>query len=148
MPNSGNNYCDCLNFSIWKQVLCVSFPSFIKHTLIHMYTLSSLWGNDSSVTHNMILIHISLVHYLNLSSTLYTAPARIASFSQTLRRADKSNVILPCISVGRPIPTITWRRATEIIRGESGSSHELSQKGTLSIHRECTFCKIVSECTV
>ncbi|XP_069687424.1 cell adhesion molecule Dscam1 isoform X3 [Periplaneta americana] len=62
------------------------------------------------------------------------APARIASFSQILRRADKSNILLPCVSVGLPIPTITWRRGTEIIRGDSGSNHELSQQGSLSIH--------------
>ncbi|XP_021937228.1 Down syndrome cell adhesion molecule-like protein Dscam2 isoform X2 [Zootermopsis nevadensis] len=62
------------------------------------------------------------------------APARIASFSQTLRHADKSNVILPCVCVGLPIPTITWRRSTEIIRGEPSSNHELSPQGTLNIH--------------
>lgn len=74
-----------------------------------------------------------------MSSQFYSAPARIASFSQTLRYADKSSIVLQCVCVGLPIPTITWRRATEIIRGEPGSSYELSQQGTLSIHRKCTF---------
>jgi len=73
-----------------------------------------------------------------MSPPFYSAPARIASFSQTLRYADKSSVVLQCVCVGLPIPTITWRRATEIIRGEPDSNHELSQQGTLSIHRKCT----------
>ncbi|KAJ9577944.1 hypothetical protein L9F63_025194, partial [Diploptera punctata] len=63
------------------------------------------------------------------------APARIASFSQILRQAVKSSVLLPCVSVGLPIPTITWRRIMDIIRGEAGSIYEISQQGTLSIHR-------------
>lgn len=73
-----------------------------------------------------------------MSSPFSSAPARIASFSQTLRYADKSSVVLQCVSVGLPAPNITWRRATEIIRGEPGSSRELLQQGTLSIHRKCT----------
>ncbi|KAJ9576974.1 hypothetical protein L9F63_006411 [Diploptera punctata] len=56
------------------------------------------------------------------------APARIASFSQILRQAVKSSVLLPCVSVGLPIPTITWRRIMDIIRGEAGSIYESHNK--------------------
>ncbi|CAH0562134.1 unnamed protein product [Brassicogethes aeneus] len=36
------------------------------------------------------------------------APSRIASFSQTLHKPDKSKLIMPCFAVGNPTPRTRW----------------------------------------
>lgn len=41
-------------------------------------------------------------------ATVIKAPSRIASFSQQISRAVKSNVLLPCVAVGNPTPRTRW----------------------------------------
>lgn len=64
--------------------------------------------------------------------TYSSAPARISSFSQTLRQALKTNVILRCIAVGNPTPTIKWLYNKEPVRTDSDSTFSV-QLGSLHI---------------
>ncbi|XP_068085516.1 cell adhesion molecule Dscam2 [Anabrus simplex] len=63
------------------------------------------------------------------------APARIASFSQVLRRPVKSSVLLPCMAVGNPTPTTWWLHRREVLRIEPGSGYHIQDHGALHITR-------------
>lgn len=60
------------------------------------------------------------------------APSKIASFSQTLHKPDKSKVLLPCIAVGNPTPRTRW-----IHRGSPitfSPFYDVTNDGHLKIH--------------
>ncbi|XP_063973280.1 cell adhesion molecule Dscam1 isoform X2 [Diachasmimorpha longicaudata] len=60
------------------------------------------------------------------------APARVASFSQILRRAVKSSVSLSCLVVGNPTPRPVWtHRNTQV---STGRLYEITSEGHLNIH--------------
>ncbi|XP_034948275.1 Down syndrome cell adhesion molecule-like protein Dscam2 isoform X1 [Chelonus insularis] len=60
------------------------------------------------------------------------APARVASFSQLLRRAVKSSVTLSCLVVGNPTPRPVWtHKNTQIF---TGRLYEITAEGHLNIH--------------
>ncbi|XP_046991962.1 Down syndrome cell adhesion molecule-like protein Dscam2 [Schistocerca americana] len=60
------------------------------------------------------------------------APARIASFSQVLRRALKTSVTMSCLAVGNPTPSVRWLHKKRTLK--SDSSFKISQ-GLLHITR-------------
>ncbi|XP_024944983.1 Down syndrome cell adhesion molecule-like protein Dscam2 isoform X2 [Cephus cinctus] len=65
-------------------------------------------------------------------STNTRAPARVASFSQLLRRAVKSSVTLSCLVVGNPTPRPTWTfRNNQVV---TGRHYEITSDGHLNIH--------------
>ncbi|TGZ53114.1 Uncharacterized protein DBV15_05473 [Temnothorax longispinosus] len=59
------------------------------------------------------------------------APARVASFSQILRRAVKSSVTLSCLVVGNPTPRPIWTYRNNQIT--TGRHYELTPDGHLNI---------------
>ncbi|EFN83957.1 Down syndrome cell adhesion molecule, partial [Harpegnathos saltator] len=59
------------------------------------------------------------------------APARVASFSQVLRRAVKSSVILSCLVVGNPTPRPIWTYRNGQI--STGRHYEITHDGHLNI---------------
>ncbi|XP_043274690.1 Down syndrome cell adhesion molecule-like protein Dscam2 isoform X2 [Venturia canescens] len=60
------------------------------------------------------------------------APARVASFSQLLRRAVKSSVTLSCLVVGNPTPQPIWTHRNSQI--STGRHYEITDDGHLNIH--------------
>ncbi|XP_066587504.1 cell adhesion molecule Dscam1 isoform X2 [Prorops nasuta] len=59
------------------------------------------------------------------------APARVASFSQLLRRAEKTSITLSCLVVGNPTPQLIWTyQSTQI---STGRHYELTADGHLNI---------------
>ncbi|XP_044017269.1 Down syndrome cell adhesion molecule-like protein Dscam2 [Aphidius gifuensis] len=60
------------------------------------------------------------------------APARIASFSQFLRRAVKSSVTLSCLVVGNPTPRPIWTYRS--VQLSTGRQYEITAEGHLNIH--------------
>jgi Down syndrome cell adhesion protein len=60
------------------------------------------------------------------------APSRIASFSQHIRRAVKSKVLLPCLAVGNPTPRTRWIHRERPIT--FSSFYEITSDGHLNIH--------------
>ncbi|CAL1548258.1 unnamed protein product, partial [Lymnaea stagnalis] len=78
------------------------------------------------------------------ASTLVVAPARIASFSDILTVSWHEDVILPCLTVGKPRPTIQWRLRNQPITNserisvtEDGSLHITSVTGTDAANYTC-----------
>ncbi|XP_046477031.1 cell adhesion molecule Dscam1 isoform X1 [Neodiprion pinetum] len=59
-------------------------------------------------------------------------PARVASFSQIMRKAVKSSVTLPCLVVGNPTPRPKWTYKNSEI--STGRHYELTSEGHLNIH--------------
>lgn len=60
------------------------------------------------------------------------APARVASFSQLLRRAVKSSVSLSCLVVGNPTPKPIWNYKNNQVT--TGRQYEITAEGNLNIH--------------
>ncbi|XP_044594739.1 Down syndrome cell adhesion molecule-like protein Dscam2 [Cotesia glomerata] len=60
------------------------------------------------------------------------APARVASFSQLLRRAVKSSVSLSCLVVGNPTPKPIWNYKNNQVT--TGRQYEITAEGYLNIH--------------
>ncbi|XP_033228370.1 Down syndrome cell adhesion molecule-like protein Dscam2 [Belonocnema kinseyi] len=60
------------------------------------------------------------------------APARVASFSQVLRRPVKSSVVLSCLVVGNPTPRPNWTYKKNPV--SSGRHHEITTDGHLNLH--------------
>ncbi|XP_071054820.1 cell adhesion molecule Dscam2 [Onthophagus taurus] len=60
------------------------------------------------------------------------APSRIASFSQTLQKAVKTKVLLPCHAVGNPTPRTRWIHRDRPIT--FSPYYEVTSDGHLSIH--------------
>lgn len=75
---------------------------------------------------NLWIIFINLIKFL-----LYKAPARVASFSQLLRRAIKSSITLSCLVVGNPTPRPIWTYRNSQI--STGRHYELTADGHLNI---------------
>ncbi|CAG5122899.1 unnamed protein product, partial [Candidula unifasciata] len=78
------------------------------------------------------------------SSTLLVAPARIASFSDILTVLWHEDVTLPCITVGKPKPTVQWRVRNQPISNserfqvnEDGSLHISSVTGPDAANYTC-----------
>ncbi|XP_059143240.1 cell adhesion molecule DSCAM-like [Physella acuta] len=78
------------------------------------------------------------------SSTLVVAPARIASFSEVMTVSWHEDVILPCVTVGKPKPTVQWRvrnfpitNSDRIWVTEDGSLHISSVTGTDAANYTC-----------
>ncbi|XP_076279934.1 Down syndrome cell adhesion molecule 3 isoform X5 [Lasioglossum baleicum] len=59
------------------------------------------------------------------------APARVASFSQILRRAIKSSITLSCLVVGNPTPRPMWKFRNGPV--STGRHYELTADGHLNI---------------
>ncbi|XP_033323157.1 Down syndrome cell adhesion molecule 3 isoform X4 [Megalopta genalis] len=59
------------------------------------------------------------------------APARVASFSQVLRRAIKSSITLSCLVVGNPTPRPLWKFRNGPVT--TGRHYELTADGHLNI---------------
>ncbi|KOX68634.1 Down syndrome cell adhesion molecule-like protein Dscam2 [Melipona quadrifasciata] len=59
------------------------------------------------------------------------APARVASFSQLLRRAIKSSITLSCLVVGNPTPRPIWTYRNSQV--STGRHYELTADGHLNI---------------
>lgn len=68
------------------------------------------------------------------------APARVASFSQVLRRAVKSSVTLSCLVVGNPTPRPIWTYRNGQIT--TGRHYELTMDGHLNIRGECPLFSV------
>ncbi|XP_055385270.1 cell adhesion molecule Dscam2 isoform X2 [Condylostylus longicornis] len=61
------------------------------------------------------------------------APARIASFSQTIRKAVGSMLILECLAVGNPTPRARWLTRDRPVT--FSPFYEVTTEGNLKIHR-------------
>lgn len=60
------------------------------------------------------------------------APSRIASFSQVLKKAVKSKILLPCVAVGNPTPRTRWIHRERPIT--FSPFYEVTPEGHLNIH--------------
>lgn len=79
----------------------------------------------------------------------HSVPAKIVSFGDKVVSLWKSNVSLPCRTIGRPVPNLRWYYRDKAIKGSE--RHHVNQDGSLDIYLlssedEGTYsCKVKNE---
>lgn len=66
-----------------------------------------------------------------------TAPARIASFGQLVRKAVGTALILECLAVGNPTPRARWLTRDRPVT--FSPFYEVTNEGNLKLHRKYDF---------
>lgn len=69
----------------------------------------------------------------------FAAPAKIASFSRTVRKAVGTALILECLAVGNPTPRARWLTRNRPVT--FSPFYEVMTDGNLKIHSEYFFVR-------
>ena len=73
----------------------------------------------------------TVIPSLTYTSFLYSVRARIVSFGEILAVPWKTNLVLDCLHVGEPRPSVLWQHRMRSIR--DNSKHQIFPNGSLSI---------------
>ena len=74
---------------------------------------------------------VVVIPSLTYTSFLYSVRARIVSFGEILAVPWKTNLVLDCLHVGEPRPSVLWQHRMRSIR--DNSKHQIFPNGSLSI---------------